>query len=90
MCGAVVATLNWLVLRWIMQKLVHGSNKSRTGVAIAMPLKFAGLFVVCWMLLTRFAIDPIGFAIGLSALVLGVVYGALRFGEKSALVEKEG
>lgn len=90
LCGAIIATLNWLAMRWIMQRLVHGTNKSRANVAIFMPLKFAALFAVCWFLLTRGRIDPIGFAIGLSALLLGVFAGAFRFGEKSPLLEKEG
>lgn len=87
--GAAVATLNWLGLRWLVGRATRGSVRSRSGLMVLLSAKMLLLGLVCWGLLTRFGLEPFGFAIGLSALVGGIFLGSVFTSpERSALGEE--
>ncbi|MEM9192071.1 MAG: ATP synthase subunit I [Myxococcota bacterium] len=75
MVGAAVATLNALAMRWMIRKVLGGSSAARTTVMILLGFKMAILGAICYALIAIVKIDAIGFAIGLSALVFGILLG---------------
>lgn len=77
MVGAAVATVNWIALRWFVSRALNTSDRSRAGLMVLLGAKMLVLGLVCWGLLTRFALEPFGFALGLSALVLGIFLGSV-------------
>jgi predicted Kef-type K+ transport protein len=44
---------------------------------------------ICWALLARFGVDPMGFSLGLGALVLGMLYGGAELASKEARAARE-
>ena len=75
--GAGVALLNFIGLRWLLAPLAgHATQLSQGGAMGLLVLKLAATSALCWVLLGVLHLDPIGFAIGLSALVLGVTLGS--------------
>jgi hypothetical protein len=94
--GATVAVANWLVLRWVVRRVVRASNGQRAGLMILLVGKMGALVALCWILIARAGVDPIGFVVGSSALFVGIVLGA-SLGEaapgsraRDDLVEEEG
>jgi len=88
--GAGVALANWLVLRWVMGRLMRGTTRSRSGLMVLLALKMGALMAVCWVLVAVLGVDPVGFAIGMGALVFGVVAGAALAGGDRGVAEEEG
>lgn len=73
--GAVVATLDALAITWLASRIVDGAGFVGRGLASALlGAKLVVLLGVCWALLARWGVDPLGFSIGLGALVLGMLY----------------
>lgn len=75
--GAVVAFANWLSLRWLVARATSGSVKGRAGLMALLGAKMLLLGLVCWGLLARFGLEPLGFAVGLSSLVGGIFLGSV-------------
>ena len=78
--GASIALLNWLALRWVISRVRRGSTRTRTGLMILLVLKMAALIALSWALITRWDVDALGFAIGTSSLVAGLLLGSARAG----------
>ena len=73
LAGFMVAFADWLVIARFAGALVGQQGRHLlTGGMIA--AKMTLLLGLCWALLARFGVDPIGFCLGLSSLVLGVLY----------------
>jgi len=73
--GAVVATLDAWAITWLASRIVDGAGFVGRGLAAALlGAKLVILLSVCWALLARWGVDPLGFSIGLGALVLGMLY----------------
>jgi hypothetical protein len=47
------------------------------------------LLGICWAVLARFGVDPVGFSLGLGALVLGMLYGGAELSLKEAQASRE-
>ena len=73
--GGAVATMNWVFLRWLTVAITTGSMQKRAGVTFLLVLKFGVMIAVCWALIARWGIHPVGFAVGLGALVVAVFVG---------------
>ncbi len=69
--GAVVAVLNFVGLRWLVMRLVHGPQKSRGSTAVMLAMKMVFILAIIWILLAKVGVHPIGFAVGFSALFIG-------------------
>lgn len=75
--GGTFATLNWMSMRWIGQRIMVANPKGRVFLGLLLALKmFISLGVVAAILATRL-IDPIGFVVGFSGLIVGMVAGVL-------------
>jgi hypothetical protein len=86
LAGAAVAFANWVALRWIGAKLVRATGAKRAGVALLM-LKMAALVGISAALLLTGVVQPLGFLIGLGALVVGTAVGGMQ--ESLATAEQE-
>ncbi|NOY90593.1 MAG: hypothetical protein GXP55_05230, partial [Deltaproteobacteria bacterium] len=67
----------------------RGSVRSRSGLMLLLSGKMLLLGLVCWGLLTRFALEPFGFAIGLSSLVGGIFLGTIFVSPARAALGEE-
>lgn len=76
--GGTLAVLNWLAMRWVGQRLLVASDKGRIVWGTLLGLKMALLLAITWMILSTGLVDPIGFTVGLSALMLGALAGAFH------------
>lgn len=73
--GGTFATLNWMAMRWIGQRIVVANPRGRVVLGLLLAVKmFISLGVVAAILATRL-IDPIGFVVGFSGLIVGIVAG---------------
>ena len=86
--GAAVVYGNWLGLRWLLQRFVRPGSRKGPLVALLL-LKMLAIFVVCWLVIVRFQVDGLGFALGLTALPVGLVIGAAFEQQRSSLVNPE-
>jgi hypothetical protein len=76
--GAVVATLDAWAITWLARRIVTGAGFIGSGVAAGLlAVKLVGLLAVCWALLSRWGADPLGFSIGLGALVIGMLFAGI-------------
>lgn len=73
--GGIVATLDAWAITWLASRIVNGAGFIGRGFAAGLlGAKLVVLLAVCWALLARWGVDPLGFSIGLGALVLGMLY----------------
>ncbi len=88
--GSVVAVLDAWALTWLGVRVVSGAGFMSRGFAAALlGVKLFLLLGVCWALLARFGVDPMGFCIGLGALVLGMLYGGAELSFREAQAARE-
>ncbi len=80
--GTGVATLNWLAIQQLVRSAL-GSGTGRSAVTILLFVKMAALFGLCYWLLAVLRVDVLGFTFGMSALVLGVLFGAAGLAKAS-------
>lgn len=76
--GALVAVANWIALKWIGSRVMGGSVKKRGALMVLLALKMGALFVLCWLLLARYGLHPVGFMLGISAFAGGILAAAFR------------
>ncbi|HSN82189.1 MAG TPA: hypothetical protein VLS88_06395 [Polyangiales bacterium] len=73
--GGIVAVLDAWAITWLARRIVRGAGVLDRGfAAVLLGAKLALLLSVCWALLARWGVDPLGFSVGLGALVLGMLY----------------
>lgn len=74
--GGVLALANGLALCWVVLRIVHGTMRQKAAVAVVMATKLGVLAVVSWALIAKWGVHPVGFLVGVTALVLGSLSGA--------------
>lgn len=79
LAGAAVALLNAFALRWLVTAMMKVDAARRAGLSILLMGKTAVVLAVSAAVLFFGGVDPIGFAIGIGALVLGLVAGSIHF-----------
>ena len=77
--GAAVAIGNAFALRWLVTSMIKSAPERRAGPSLTLMLKTGVILAISAVLLFGAHLDPIGFAIGVGALVLGLVLGAAHF-----------
>lgn len=83
--GGVVATLDAWAITWLASRIVNGAGFIGRGFAAGLlGAKLVVLLAVCWALLARWGVDPIGFSVGLGALVLGMLYSGAELSVREA------
>lgn len=78
MVGGGVAIANWFAMRWVAQRLLNASDQGKAIWGTLLALKMGALLAITWAILSTGVVDPTGFTIGLSGLVLGALGGALH------------
>jgi hypothetical protein len=76
LAGAAVALANALALRWLVGAMLKADPAKRAGTSFTLLAKTAVVLALSAALLFSTHIDPVGFAIGIGALVLGLVLGS--------------
>jgi hypothetical protein len=74
--GAALSVANWMALRWLVGKIMAAGDRARAVLVLLLVVKMAAVLVAASILLRW--VDGIGFTIGMGALVLGVLIGALH------------
>lgn len=88
--GAVVATSDAWAITWLAKRIVTGAGFIGSGVAAGLlAVKLVALLAVCWALLARWGADPLGFSIGLGALVLGMLLAGLDLSIREAQAARD-
>lgn len=73
--GGGLSVANWLALRWVMQQVATGSTRKRTILMALLVLKMGLLGAICWVLVVRVQVEPLGFILGLGAMVPSIFLG---------------
>lgn len=73
--GAALAAGNWWVLSWILRRGL-ASRRGAGALLFLLLLKMAVLGGVCYFLVAVAGLNVLGFAVGLTALVFGLVVGS--------------
>ena len=88
--GGLVATLDAWAITWLASRIVGGAGFLSRGFAAALlGAKLVILLSVCWALLARWGVDPLGFSVGLGALVLGMLYSGAELSVREAQAARE-
>ena len=88
--GGLVATLDAWAITWLASRIVGGAGFLSRGFAAALlGAKLVILLAVCWALLARWGVDPLGFSVGLGALVLGMLYSGAELSVREAQATRE-
>ena len=83
--GGVVATLDAWAITWLAKRIVTGAGFISSGVAAGLlGVKLVTLLAVCWALLARWGADPLGFSVGLGALVIGMLFAGVDLSIREA------
>ncbi|MFW2387779.1 MAG: ATP synthase subunit I [Polyangiales bacterium] len=86
--GGLVAVVDAWAIIWLVSQVLTGAGLSRAIAVALLASKLIILLAVCWALLARLAINPIGFSVGLSALVVGMLYAGAML--SAAEIETSG
>jgi predicted Kef-type K+ transport protein len=69
----------------LASRIVNGAGFIGRGFAAGLlGAKLVVLLAVCWALLARWGVDPLGFSVGLGALVLGMLYSGAELSVREA------
>lgn len=88
--GGVVAVLDAWAITWLASRIVDGAGFISRGFAAALlGAKLGLLLAICWALLARWGVDPLGFSVGLGALVLGMLYSGAELSIREAQAARQ-
>lgn len=88
--GGIVAGLDAWAITWLASRIVNGAGFIGRGLAAGLlGAKLVLLLAVCWALLARWGVDPLGFSVGLGALVLGMLYSGAELSVREAQAARE-
>lgn len=75
--GGLIAVLNFWVLKRTVRGIIWGSVGTKTALSVVLFLKMGLLLVSVWAAVRVLGFDPVGVALGVSSLVVGIVGGTL-------------
>ncbi len=75
--GALLALGNWVSLRWIRRRMETGTETTQRNMALLLVGKMMAMVALCGLIIAILHINAIGFALGLSTLVLATVVGGM-------------
>ncbi len=75
--GAAIAIGDWLVTRLLGRRLLAAGDSGRTILSLTLVGKMTAVLLACALVLASGRVSALGFLIGISAMVLGVVFGGL-------------
>ena len=75
--GGLLAFLNLIVLRRTVSGIFTGSQGKKAALSVVLFFKMGLLLAAIWAAVSVLGLDPVGVGLGVSALVIGIVGGAL-------------
>lgn len=79
LAGAGVALLNAFALRWLVSAVLKSDPAKRASVSLLLMTKTGLILGLSAIVLYFGRVNPIGFALGIGSLVLGLVVGASHY-----------
>jgi len=79
LAGAGVALVNAFAMRWLVSAAIKSDPAKRASVSLLLMTKTGLILGLSAIALCFGRVDPIGFALGIGALVLGLVVGASHY-----------
>ena len=76
--GGLFSVVNWSAMRWVAKRILVANDKGRAVWGTLLALKMGLSLFVVWAILSTGVVNPIGFVIGLSGLVLGILAGTFH------------
>ena len=76
--GGVFSVVNWVAMRWLGRRLIVANERGKAVWGLLLAAKMGISLIVVWAILSTGVIDPIGFVIGLSGLVFGILAGTFH------------
>ena len=73
--GGGFAIANWFAMRWLAQRLMVANPQGKMGLALLLCLKTGIALGAVTVILSTRLVDPIGFIVGFSGLVFGILVG---------------
>lgn len=77
--GGAVAVANWLLIQWIVGRVTGGSTRSQAGFMLLLVAKMGALMALVYLVLSRGWVQPVAFAVGISALFGGLLAGSVLY-----------
>ncbi len=88
--GGIVAVLDAWAITWLASRIISAAGFIGRGFAAGLlGAKLVVLLAVCWALLARWGVDPVGFSVGLGALVLGMLYSGAELSVREAQLARQ-
>ncbi len=81
--GGLIAVLNLLILKRSVEGILFGSQKKKITLGIVVCFKLTLLLTTIWAAVRVLGLEPLGVALGVSALVMGIVIGTLGAQQQS-------
>lgn len=78
LAGAAIAIGDWLVTRFLGARILAAGDRGRTVLSLALVSKMGLVLGACALVLWTNRISPLGFMIGIGAMVLGTIVGGLH------------
>jgi len=78
LAGATIAIADWVVTRFLGARILAAGERGRTVLSLALVSKMALVLGACGLVLWSNRVSPLGFMIGIGAMVLGVIVGGLH------------
>jgi hypothetical protein len=78
LAGTIVSVVDVAVIRWLAARMLAAGEKARAILSLLVVGKMTLLLGVCAALLFVAHVDAVGFAFGITALVLGVLVGGVH------------
>lgn len=75
--GVAVALANWLLLRFIVARVVDGAVRRKAAFSLVLFVKLGALMGIVFWLLYSGVVEPLAFTAGVSSLALGAIFGSL-------------
>jgi hypothetical protein len=76
--GAFLAIFNWYLYRWIIGRVMRGNVRQQSVLMLILVVKMGALMALIYYIISRQWVDPVGFLIGISALVAGLMVSSVR------------
>jgi len=81
--GGLIAVLNLMILKRSVEGILFGSRKKKVTLGLVVCFKMALLLATIWAAVRVLGLEPLGVALGVSALVMGIIIGTLGAQQQS-------
>jgi hypothetical protein len=85
--GGALALGDYVFMWWAAARIFRGPQRGRAGLTFLLTMKFGLIGALLYFLIVVAGVEALGLALGLGALVLGIVVGALAHAPSRSLGE---